>query len=45
MNRAPSPNPMMTMPVARPFLSGNHFATVATGVTYPSPRPMPPIRP
>ncbi len=45
MNRAPSPNPMMTMPVARPFLSGNHFATVVTGVTYPRPSPMPPTRP
>ncbi len=33
ISRAPSPKPMITMPVARPFLSGNHFATVATGVT------------
>ena len=30
---APKPKPMMTMPVTRPFLSGNHLATVATGVT------------
>ena len=33
MRRAPSPKPMITIPVARPFLSGNHFATVVTGVT------------
>jgi len=30
---APKPKPITTMPVARPFLSGNHLATVATGVT------------
>ena len=33
MNRAPSPKPITTMPVASPRLSGNHFETVATGVT------------
>ncbi len=36
---------MTTMPVASPLRSGNHFATVVTGVTYPSPSPMPPSRP
>ena len=30
---APMPKPITTMPVARPLRSGNHFATVATGVT------------
>ena len=30
---APTPKPMMTIPVASPLRSGNHFATVATGVT------------
>ena len=30
---APTPKPMTTTPVASPFRSGNHFATVATGVT------------
>ena len=30
---APKPKPMMTKPVARPLWSGNHLATVATGVT------------
>ena len=33
ISSAPKPKPMMTRPVARPFLSGNHLATVATGVT------------
>ena len=33
INRAPKPNPMTTMPVANPFRSGNHLATVVTGVT------------
>ncbi len=28
-----------------PRRSGNHFATAATGVTYASPRPIPPTRP
>jgi len=45
MKRAPSPKPMTTIPVASPFLSGNHLETVATGVTYPRPSPMPPITP
>jgi len=40
---APKPNPIITMPVASPFFSGNHLETVATGVTYPSPSPVPPI--
>ena len=31
--KAPSPNPMATMPVTRPFLSGNHLVTVLIGVT------------
>ena len=43
--KAPTPKPMTTIPVARPLRSGNHFATVATGVTYPSPIPAPPITP
>ena len=33
MSSAPKSNPITTMPVTRPFLSGNHFAAVATGVT------------
>lgn len=33
ISRAPNPNPMTTMPVANPLRSGNHRATVATGVT------------
>ena len=33
ISRAPKPKPMITIPVARPLRSGNHFATVATGVT------------
>ena len=32
-SNAPMPNPMTTVPVASPLRSGNHFATVATGVT------------
>ena len=32
-SKAPTPKPMTTMPVANPLRSGNHFATVATGVT------------
>ena len=30
---APTPKPITTMPVANPLWWGNHFATVATGVT------------
>src|SRR5215471_16973440 len=33
ITKAPTPNPMTTTPVTRPRLSGNHFATVETGVT------------
>ena len=43
--KAPTPKPMTTIPVASPLRSGNHLATVATGVTYPSPMPAPPITP
>ena len=39
------PKPITTMPVTSPFLSGNHLATVATGVTYPEPMPAPPMTP
>ena len=39
------PKPITTIPVASPRLSGNHFATVTTGVTYPIPIPIPPITP
>src|SRR3989339_582423 len=45
ISRAPRPKPMTTMPVIKPFLSGNHLAAVATGVTYPRPRPQPPMTP
>ena len=31
--KAPTPKPMTTIPVASPLRSGNHLATVATGVT------------
>ena len=43
--KAPSPKPITTMPLPRPRLSGNHFVTAATGVTYPMPRPRPPRTP
>ena len=43
--KAPTPKPMTTMPVASPLRSGNHLATVATGVTYPRPMPAPPTTP
>jgi len=43
IKRAPKPNPIITIPVARPFFSGNHLETVATGVTYPRPNPVPPM--
>ena len=43
--KAPSPNPITTIPVIKPFLSGNHLETVATGVTYPKPNPIPPTTP
>ena len=33
MISAPKPKPITTMPVTSPFLSGNHRAAVATGVT------------
>ncbi len=42
---APPPNPMIAMPVAMPRRSGNHLISVETGEMYPSPRPIPPIRP
>ena len=45
ISSAPKPKPMTTMPVTKPFLSGNHLATVATGVTYPRPSPVPPTMP
>ena len=31
--KAPTPKPMTTTPVTSPLWSGNHLATVATGVT------------
>ncbi len=42
---ATTPNPMTTIPVASPLRSGNHLTAVATGVTYPSPIPAPPMTP
>src|SRR5712671_303978 len=42
---APPPKPMIAMPVAMPRRSGNHLISMETGEIYPSPRPMPPIRP
>ena len=33
MSKAPNPNPITTIPVTKPCLSGNHLETVATGVT------------
>ena len=31
--KAPKPKPKTVMPAASPFLSGNHFMEVTTGVT------------
>ena len=43
--KAPTPNPITTIPVTSPLRSGYHLAAVATGVTYPMPIPAPPITP
>jgi hypothetical protein len=42
---APKPNPATAIPVIRPRRSGNHLASMAIGVMYAAPRPMPPIAP
>ena len=36
-NSAPQPNPAMTMPEARPFLSGNHSSRAWMGGVYAQP--------
>ena len=42
---APKPKPPTAMPVMSPRLSGNHFTSIAIGVMYARPSPMPPMTP
>ncbi len=42
---APKPNPATAMPVINPRWSGNHLLSMAMGMMYAAPSPMPPITP
>ena len=43
--REANPNPIIANPVANPLFLGKYFTKVDTGVIYPSPKPIPPIKP